>query len=202
MSGNYKYLGLCNYDDLVCPFGCQEGTKINNHGTLSTLLGWFPTDPDQDPNHHTMSCSCSNCDKRFTKEWVVKDHNAWYVAEGHVIMGVASCCENKYLIHCIECGGWMKHSIYINNDGITSVRNINGKFIPRQPMYWQCMDCDRFEGDGQYGYEYMTCEDIERAKKEAEKLPPPVEMKIGFRAVDTIGIGVINSEAINKLKIN
>lgn len=135
----YKYRGDCEFDGLICPFGC-DNSSIKNYGTETTLIGWIG---GEDPNHQKTYGECLKCNQKFTKHFIIAGRKVWYEKGGHVLLGKPGCCESLYLIHC-ECDGWMEHSC--RSKTIT----FNGK-TPCQPMYYECLNCHKKKPDPRYG---------------------------------------------------
>lgn len=115
MSAQPKWCGPFQYGQETCP-ACGSA-DVSFGGTSTTLVGWMSGRPEDNPNHHTQGCDCRACGLHYTREWVIRDRNAWAaigVDEGeviygskaytkYVIAGYPSCCESSYLIHCRRC---------------------------------------------------------------------------------------------------
>lgn len=111
--------GHFSYDQPTCP-ACGSA-DVTFGGTLTTLVGWVGG-PDQNPNHHTQDCQCGACGLKYSREWVIRDKNAWatvWLDEGeaiygrpvktkYAIAGYPSCCTTGYLVRC-RCGAWAKN---------------------------------------------------------------------------------------------
>jgi len=158
--------GPFEYDQQTCP-ACGSN-DVNFGGSQSTLVGWMSGRPEDNPNHHTQSCECRACGLSYSREWVIRDKNAWAaigVDEGaviygsktltkYVIAGYPSCCSASYLIHC-RCGAWAKNR---QHHQLVSSVNVNGSgvWMTDPPNIWECLAC---------GYS---------GKEQPQEQPPPI----------------------------
>jgi hypothetical protein len=149
-----KHLGHSNYKEYYCPYCSSINLKLS--GACHTLVGYFGG-PDEDPNHWQEGVDCLDCGKPSTKHWVPRGKNSWYtdVEFNFVIRGLPSCCEDRYLLPCWKCEGWKAHSTRLSGNGTVIYDLSSGGCVPKQPMYWKCLDCGDKTEDVRFGEEYM-----------------------------------------------
>lgn len=182
-----------NWNKDFCPY-CNSN-NIEKGGAQTTLVGWFGSD-DENPNHHSCSIDCLDCNQKSIKHWVIKDKNYWYVnTESHCLFGKPSCCATIYKLKC-DCGSWMLHSCYDKYQEFTSIA---GKCIPNQPMYWECDSCKTRKKDENYP-EFSSLEEINSYIQEHKNDPEPEPKRIGFVVFEEMGTSYYNSLAAKLLK--
>jgi len=149
VSAQPKWCGPFQYSQETCP-ACGSA-DVSFGGTSTTLVGWMSGRPEDNPNHHTQGCVCRACGLHYTREWVIRDRNAWAaigVDEGeviygskaytkYVIAGYPSCCDAGYLIHC-RCGAWAKNR---QHHQTVSSRNVDGVWVTTPENIWECPSC-------------------------------------------------------------
>lgn len=147
-SDSPQYFGSVPYEGIVCPQGCPD--KVIGGGVRQTLVGFFGGE-ENDPNHFTQSCKCSNCQVTFLKHWVPKGKRVWYTQDEYCIAGSPGCCATSYLKPC-DCGGWQKHS----TPGRGSFTNVEGHWVSCHPLYWECQQCHQRFPDLEYGERFIS----------------------------------------------
>lgn len=136
------------FDGAICP-SCGN-TDIKESGHHMTLVGCLnkPKHKLADGNHHWISCECSKCNLKWTKE--VKYDIIWYTnpETRKVIKGIPNCFEG-YILTCSYCGGDV-HRRYSGLDGktkvdglCTKVEEIDGKeyWVKKYREFYYCKDC-------------------------------------------------------------
>jgi hypothetical protein len=89
---------------VACP-SCKSD-DIKRGWRSSTLLGWHPQTPENDPNHHTLEATCGACGLAFQKHWKVRNKSVWYTSEDGMTLlaGEPGCCERRWTpIACSGC---------------------------------------------------------------------------------------------------
>lgn len=142
-----EYLALTNATPIplaghviTCPY-C-ESEDVSCTDVEETMLGWFSTDPLENPNHRWEYHACNGCSKTFCVE--KQRNNVWYTTDRiKVLRGVSSCYET-YLYTC-KCSGdvlWERRNL----DGVLETRNVTfiGPHLPRHQIlvhHAVCQSC-------------------------------------------------------------
>lgn len=143
------FYGSYGFNERTCP-RCGK-SDVGWGGCSTTLVGWSGGE-DQNPNHWTQSADCRACGLHFTREWVIRDKNAWCavaidegaVVYGHpiktmyVIAGHPSCCESTYKLMC-ACGSWTQNRQL--HKAVSSRAGPDGKWVSNPPHIWDCPSC-------------------------------------------------------------
>jgi len=184
---------LRRFKKTICPY-CEEERCMNftKYGESTTLVGFFGG-IENNPNHYSQRVQCKSCEKTFVKEWVYSKNSVWYTECGTnvILSGFPSCCTDSYLLLC-ECGGKKIHSTNSKESGgIKTFVTSGDRTLPKQPMYWQCNNCNKKFPDFVYGEEFMESGFTGEVEPE-----PPKKLKLNWTVKESVGIGVINKKLL------
>jgi hypothetical protein len=137
---------------LFCPYCNSE--KIFTHGTSTTLVAYI----GEDKNHTITSCTCGDCQKKFTRETKGKKC-VWFAGADHKILRGIPYCFESYTYTCKHCGGDVQVNHYNKSDnknsgGCMSFHQVDGKTVCDQYNQFECNTCHaKIITDNYYYYE-------------------------------------------------